>query len=386
MRALAEKAGKRQAWAGKFVQRDPVDGTIPGALLVETSVLEIARRAKYGHVVHLVEVAETAGNAFCMVMPRFPSTLCDHLLTLTRSQQLSVARDVATALAWLHDSGIMWRDAKSANIMLTRKFQAVLIDFSLARTIPECLTARKSKDKENTRRLSLDVCTKAYCAPETKAGKYDEGIDAWALGVVFLEIQSRKLVQSTQMVRELKLALEESSDCSDSVFASVTLSLLCEDRFERITVQQAAKTLDVCAQTLGLRRWMELPKLVLAAAEGIEERVTRRVFEEVLELAETLGVKNGTTVKAALYYQEATGVKLLYCLLVAQKLFEAMPLDLTSVSDVFEDFSLSDFVDKELRLCRALNWCLLLAEKTQDQTIFSKSFLTSKKKRRLSVK
>jgi len=103
---------------------------------------------------------------------------------LKTEEALDIAVQVAAGLGEAHRKGIIHRDIKSANIMVTEKGQAKVMDFGLAK-----LRGGSSLTKSQT-----TLGTVAYMSPEqARGGDLDQRTDIWSLGVVVYEMLAGKL-------------------------------------------------------------------------------------------------------------------------------------------------------------------------------------------------
>jgi len=97
---------------------------------------------------------------------------------------LLVAAEVGAGLKVAHEHGIVHRDIKSGNILLTPEGQAKITDFGLATLV----------DRSRVTKTGAALGTPGYMAPEQARGeKVDGRADLWALGVVLYEMLSGRL-------------------------------------------------------------------------------------------------------------------------------------------------------------------------------------------------
>jgi len=106
------------------------------------------------------------------------------LKSLKLDEALDIGIQVAEGLREAHDRGIVHRDIKSGNIMVTSKGQVKIMDFGLAKL---------SKDKQLDEG-KMTMGTAAYMSPEQAKGEeVDHRTDIWSLGVVIYEMFAGQL-------------------------------------------------------------------------------------------------------------------------------------------------------------------------------------------------
>src|SRR6185369_14356437 len=157
-----------------------------------------AARLDHPNICATYEVAEEAGRSFIVMQHVEGETLAAriHRKPLALPKSLDVAIQVADALAEAHSHGIIHRDIKPQNIVITRRGQVKVLDFGLAKVI-RATGLHEQNEGPMQSVLStpgLILGTAPYMSPEqAKGSSVDERSDLFSIGVVLYECIAGRL-------------------------------------------------------------------------------------------------------------------------------------------------------------------------------------------------
>jgi len=151
------------------------------------------------------EIDQFEGQPF-IVMELLEGQPLKHMISgkpLPGTQILEITIQIADALEAAHDSGIIHRDLKPANIFLTKRGQAKVLDFGLAKLVPSARQIPQDVGPAAMPTLSgidhltstgVALGTVAYMSPEQARGEeLDRRSDLFSLGAVLYEMATGRL-------------------------------------------------------------------------------------------------------------------------------------------------------------------------------------------------
>jgi serine/threonine protein kinase len=154
---------------------------------------QAAATLEHQNICAVYEVGESDGHTFIVMQYVEGKTLHEFLneqSPLDLPTVLSLAKEVADALAEAHSHGIVHRDLKPQNIMITRRKQAKVMDFGLAKVLEGAdVVESEAETKSLLTAPGMVIGTMPYMSPEQVRGeRVDERSDTFSFGVVLYEM------------------------------------------------------------------------------------------------------------------------------------------------------------------------------------------------------
>lgn len=196
---------------------------------------EVAGQLRHPNIIRILDIGRD-GESVYFAMPRLKTSLAARLdegPVLTEAEVVRTARDIARALAFAHETGIIHRDIKPQNILFAEDGSAVLTDFGIARAVAGYVS---------TTGQQLVMGTPHYIAPEQARGQPLDGrTDIYALGVTMYRAATGELpFRASDWYELARLHVEEPPEPPrkrraelSRAFEKIVLTCLEKDREQR---------------------------------------------------------------------------------------------------------------------------------------------------------
>lgn len=217
-----------------------------------------------------------------------------HERRLSIEEAVNYASGVLTALEFSHKAGVIHRDIKSANIMITENEQVKVMDFGIARAISD-----SSATMANTVGI---MGTAQYFSPEQAKGEnVDARTDLYSTGVLLYEMLAGRapfkgesaVSVAYQHVSEAPTLPSSHNELISAELDQVVLHALAKDRNERFSTAEEFRDHLIAAANGSLLTMsrplsnVTSPIAEPAGEQSVEERTGLDEFEALLAAANT---------------------------------------------------------------------------------------------------
>jgi serine/threonine protein kinase/tetratricopeptide (TPR) repeat protein len=250
----AEDTQLKRTVALKFLSPDsPV---IPSREKRLTQEAQTASALNHPNICTVYEVAEAEGNSY-IAMEYVEGRPLDRIIPsggLPPDDVLRFGSQIVEAFEHAHDRGIIHRDLKAPNVMITPAGRVKILDFGLARRLISEELGQATRSQLSLTEEGMIAGTLPYLAPETLQGNPAEArSDIWALGVVLYEMAAGKrpfegrtgFELTSSILRDMPAPLPSRTPAGLRAVIRKCLEKDLEKRFQTVSEVRAALETEV---------------------------------------------------------------------------------------------------------------------------------------------
>ena len=317
-----------------------------------------ASALNHPNIVTVYDIDRTEDGSDCIAMEYVDGRSLDRRLAegpLPVAEALRHALEIAAALAAAHAEGVVHRDVKPANVMLTRSGQVKVLDFGLAKLTPaqggDGLGSGATMTKDEDTRSGVVLGTPAYMSPEQARGEHvDARSDVFSFGALLYEmLGGRRPFDGTSVAALMASILRDDPKPLASLRAGIPADLaavvtrcLARDPAARYASgKQLVEALAACqprasAPSSGRRLWLIAATVVALALAFFLVRGTTRSAGERAARRDTLPQIERLVASDRIWaaYALAQGAQ---PLLAGDPVFDKLMRDISLVTDIHTD-------------------------------------------------
>ena len=258
------KSDKKE-FACKLIDKRQVEVKFSGLLEQFFVEIKVLKALKHPNIIHIEDSFETPDRIYMVMEMMKGGELFDYVVekgTLSEEEASVLVRKITSAVAHMHDIGVIHRDLKPENLLLTTKgdnAEVKLIDFGLAKEM-----------NEQVARSFLG--TRGYLAPEMlQRNSYDKAIDIWALGIIVFVLlcgclpfddDSSRIASESAAREKFALRFPPWATNLSSSAQDLLHKLLDVNPKNRITAQQALSHPWVKGKSVAPNNYLQSPCLI----------------------------------------------------------------------------------------------------------------------------
>lgn len=247
------------------------------------------------HIVHLFDYFKE-GNSHYLVIEFVDGMSLDKLLVrkefCSEQMAMTILLDVCIALKYAHDHGIIHRDVKPGNILLSKRGEIKLADFGIAASEVDELV-EETEDDKTVQSSSADLTiagsslgTPSYMSPEqfTDSSRVDKRTDIYSLGVMLYEMVTGEKPFKTQGKSLIQLSQDRLKKLPNPRKIKPKLSLIVVYLIRKMTkVKQSKRFQDLAPVIKIIRHYLKAYDQHEIRVTMVKNMLTRQQEEPVFK-------------------------------------------------------------------------------------------------------